>query len=61
MKDLETAKELNYFFFLNHFGLTPEQVDKIPYDKVMRFKDLKNIEIQGQIKFADELKKPKGK
>lgn len=40
MDDPEISQEFNYWFFANRFGYTPEQVDNLPYDRMVYFVEL---------------------
>jgi len=31
----EISAEFMYWFFAHHFGFTPEQVDNLPYDRMV--------------------------
>ncbi len=33
MDNDKVSDELNYWFFAHHFGYTPDQVDKLPFDR----------------------------
>jgi len=39
-EDEEVSTELMYWSFAHHFGFTPEQVDRLPYDRMVYFLEL---------------------
>lgn len=45
----EVSDELMYWFFAKHFGYTPNQVDELPYDRMVYMTDLE-IELKKQEK-----------
>ena len=47
MEDKEISNELMYWFFARNFGFTPEQVDNLPYDRMVYMGEL---ETEAQIK-----------
>ena len=46
----EVSEEFTYWFFANRFGYTPEQVDNLPYDRMVYF-----VELEREIKKQEKL------
>ncbi len=53
-EDLELSREFNYWFFANKFGYSSEQVDQLPYDRMIYFLELEKEFMKMQ---ADKNKK----
>jgi len=40
MDDPEVSEEFMYWYFAHCFGYTPEQVDKLPFDRMVYFAEM---------------------
>ena len=40
MDDPEVAENFIYWLFANRFGYTPDQVDNLPYDRMVYMKEM---------------------